>query len=225
MNYRRIAKWTGGVAIVAVGFMGFLHTPLGRPLLIALGRAGVGGCPAGFDKMKPEALEEQRVGAMQPLRGDARAPAHPALTFDLAKATKADVVAWADSRGMACGEEMKGAALRCTGGQPTPLDGSIPLRDAFFRFAPGGALVAVDVMREGTEPAAGAACVDEVTARLSTVLGVPTKDARSGASQLGEPLASVSVEFRFRDYAVDVAATNLGDRGVVVREQYRAIPD
>ena len=44
-------------------------------------------------------------------------------------------------------------------------------------------------------------------------------------AHLGGYLDRAATEFRFADYAADVSATNLGERGIVVREQYRSIPN
>jgi hypothetical protein len=114
-----------------------------------------------------------------------------------------------------CNDELGGAALRCEGGGE--------IRDAFFRFAPSGALVAVDASHAPTPP-------ERACETAKTLADAIAREAGAAAHVRGEPTAAhlgggrynqFAAEFRFSDYAADVVATNLGD--VVVREQYRML--
>jgi hypothetical protein len=191
------------VAVVTAA-MGFLHTPWGRPALMWIAQTA-GGCPVGMGKATPAQIEAHRQETMKAMRGKERAPARPALGFTLMQSTRADITS------PACKEEMKGTALRCTEGTSNVL----------YRFDDKGTLVAVDVMHEGGSPEDAMRRLAEVEKRLAGTLGSP--QTKSDAP-LAEPYARASVEYRFHDYAADVSATNFGD-AVVVREQYRAIPD
>jgi hypothetical protein len=196
-------------AVVAV--IGVLHTPLGRPLLARLGIRS--GCPVLNAHLTPQQIENGRVQAALPLRGSERAPQRPALEFALMKATAADVHAWASASGMACSEELAGTALRCQ---------ASGARDLYFRFDPGGVLVALDVMHEGVPPDAAVAEFERLRAQLARDVGAPTL---SHDTLDAEPLSQRAVQYRFRDYAADLTATNFGAQGVIIREQYRALPD
>jgi hypothetical protein len=159
-------------------------------------------------KATPAQIEAHRQETMKALRGKERAPARPALGFTLMQSSKADV-----SSKLSCKEEMKGTALRCAG-----IEG---MSDVLFRFDDKGQLVGADAMHTGGSPEEATRRLADVEKRLEGTLGAP--QTKSDLS-LAEPYARASVEYRFRDYAADVSATNFGD-AVVVREQYRAIPD
>lgn len=62
---------------------------------------------------------------------------------------------------------------------------------------------------------------------LTQTRAVPPSAVQGTAdpAHLGGYLDRAATEFRFADYAADVSATNLGERGIVVREQYRSIPN
>ena len=153
-----------------------------------------------------------------------RAAARPAFGFTLDKSTKAEVLAWARSVNAPCNEEVGAAALRCEG-IPQPETG-LPVRDAFFRFDPRGGLVGVDLMRDGTDSAKAVSVLTEIVGRVAREAGPPTTVQGTAApASLGGYLDRAATEFRFADYAADVSATNMGKQGVIVREQYRSIPN
>lgn len=215
-------RWTilaaVGVPLVlaAVG----LHTRAGQALI------GAGGCPWG-GAPSAERLEDFRVKNAATLKTNARATARPAFGFVLDQSSRADVTAWGSRVGATCKDELKGAALRCE--SPNGIvgaEGGTPVRDAFFRFDPRGVLVGVDLMHDGTDGEKAAAALKTVTERISKAAGPPTTmQGTASSAGLGGYLNRAATEFRFADYAADVSATNLGEQGVVVREQYRSIPN
>jgi hypothetical protein len=225
---RRIATRAAIVAAAIVGAMGLLHTPLGRPLLAKMGGAGAGACPV-LVGMSPQALEDHRTAAMKPLAGETRAPTRAALAFTLSATTRADVTAWTTAHGLTCKDEVAGTAVRCNDVDPKMLDdGQVPIDDLFFVFDPAGKLVALDVMHRGATGDDASRLLDDATARLRRLLGAPptaTSGDRTSTYLTSAPLVQSGIEYRFRDLAVDVSATNFGERGVIVREQYRSIPD
>ena len=160
---------------------------------------------------------------MKAQRGAERAKSRPALSFVLTRSTKADVAAWASARGVTCTEELAKTALRC---REIPVDGGT-IRDLYVRFEPSGALVGVDAIRDATSGDAAIALVDAIAKTIARDAGEPsaTRGETSGAALERDTYASRAIEFRFRDYSADVSATNMGEGGLVVREQYRAIPD
>jgi hypothetical protein len=145
----------------------------------------------------------------------------------LDQSTRADVTAWGARVGATCKEELGGAAMRCeSADRSLASEGDVPVRDAFFRFGPSGVLVGVDLMRDGTDGAKAAAALRAITERVSRAAGPPsTVQGTASPAHLAGYLDRAATEFRFADYAADVSATNLGEQGIVVREQYRSIPN
>ena len=216
-----------GVPLVLLGVVALGHTRAARPLLAWMG-ASPPGCPVLGD---PKRVEAARVASLVPLRGTTRAASRPALTFSLMASTKADALAWAKSNGVSCGEELAGAALRCRDVPERASGGGAvaagDISDLLFRFDPSGTMVSLDAVYAGISGEAAADSLAEIAAALTRDVGPP-------ASALGEhsatyltaaPYAQSGAQFRFRDYAADVTATNFGNKGIVLRGQYRAIPD
>lgn len=212
-----------GLPLLAVGLIGLAHLPFARSLL-----AAAGGCPAAFARATPAELERTRGEAVKPLRTDRIAAGHGALRFTLGVSTKSEVMDWATAAGATCSEEMKGAAARCkgVGGEAVhaPAAG-LAFSDVFFRFDTQGTLMAVDAMHEGAPADQAIHYFEAASRKLATDFGPPTPSPMPTAESLGEPYTRAAFEYRFRDLAVDLTATNFGATGVVVREQYRAIPN
>jgi hypothetical protein len=165
------------------------------------------------------------------MRGETRAGARPALIFALDRSTRDDVAAWAGAHHVRCNDELARTAMRCVDVDPRSVGGTAgsSIDDLFFRFDPRGVLVAVDAMHAGASPDDALRQVADVEARLARDLGTAASGTvhgeRSATYVGGAAMSQVSIEYRFRDYAADVSATNFGSRGIIVREQYRAIPD
>jgi len=201
-----------------------LHTPAGRALL-----GGGSGCPWGEAPPSAAKLEELRVKSAETLKvaGAARATSRPAFGFVLDRSTRADVTTWAAKAGATCSDELGGGALRCELGElNTTEESGVSVRDAFFRFDPRGVIVGIDLMRDGTDGAKAAAVLTSISGRIAREAGPPSAvQGTADPAHLGGYLDRAATEFRFADYAADVSATNLGERGIVVREQYRSIPN
>ena len=197
------------LALVGVG-----HSRMMRPLL-----ARVGGCPVAGRTATPEQMEAFRLKNAPALKGSTRALGRPAFGFQLDQSTRREVTSWGEQSHAECTEELGGAALRCEG-----ADG-VALEDAYFRFDPRGVLVGVDLIHPATDGATALRIVDEVASKLEREAGAPTavRGTRS-AEFLSGQYRQAALEFHFTDYAADVTATNLG-AGVVVREQYRSVPN
>ncbi|CAN5875216.1 hypothetical protein BH11MYX4_BH11MYX4_27770 [soil metagenome] len=200
-----------------------LHTPAGRALL------GAGGCPWGKGAPSAEKVEELRVKSAATLKpsGATRATARPAFGFVLDQSTRAEVTAWAVRASATCSEEIGGAALRCELAEKNVTEESgVAVRDAFFRFDPRGVVVGIDLMRDGTDGGRAAVVLATISERIAREAGPPTTTrGTADSTHLAGYLDRAATEFRFADYAADVSATNLGERGVVIREQYRSIPN
>jgi hypothetical protein len=227
MRSTKIVKHALAVAGGLVLVMGLLHTRLGRPLLARLSGSAGGGCPVGLANATPEKLEEGRVAGLKSVqRGSTDAPARPALKFTVGATARADVSAWADAAGITCKDALAGTALRCLDVDPnTAGDLDTPrIADLFFRFDPKGTLVALDAMHADAPADDAVHALASAEARLARDLGPATStDGERTAAYLDGAMAQASIAYRFRDYAIDVSATNFGNGGVVVREQYRAL--
>jgi hypothetical protein len=200
-----------GAALLVVG-VGLGHAKMMRPLL-----ARVGGCPVAGKTATPEELEAFRVKNATSLKGTSRALARPAFGFTLDTSTKADVVAWGQRTHAECTDELGGAALRC--------EAAGDVEDAYFRFDPRGVLVGVDLIHPATDGANALRIVDDIASRLSKEAGAPTAVRGTRTPEfLDAQFRQAALEFHFVDYAADVTATNLG-AGIVVREQYRSVPN
>lgn len=229
---RRVIGAVVGVPLLLVGLVAIGHTRAARPVLAWMG-ASAPGCPALAD---PKKVESARVASLLPLRGTARAASRPALQFTLMASTKADVLAWSKANRVTCGEELAGATLRChdvpagvaaSGAAAISATGAREISDLMFRFDPASTLVSLDAMYAGTSAEAAADSLAALATSLSRDVGPPTSPLgdHSATYLASAPYAQSGAQFRFRDYAADVTATNFGAKGIVVREQYRALPD
>jgi hypothetical protein len=183
-------------------------------------------CPLSISAVRsasPERLETLRAAAMAPLRRPRPSPARPALGFVLQQTARADVASWASGKGARCEEEL-GGALRCQGFDLG--EGEARVRDLYASFDAEGRLVAFDVLREGLADEAAAQGFAALLDRLARVLGPPSASwGEPSASYLGAaPLRQAAARFRFVDYAADISVTNHGEKGGILREQYRSIP-
>jgi len=208
---------TAATSLLAIGVV--LHKPLARKI-------GIGGCPWEGKPPSAEKLEDYRAKTAEKMRSTTKAAARPAFGFELDRSTKADVLRWGSDQALACKEEIGGAAIRCTS-----EGGGNDVEDAFFRFEPGGTLVAVDIMHPGTSVARAVERMRSLGGSLqkaaggepSAVRGTPT-EAHLGGGRSNQ----YALEFRFSDYAADITARNDSDgtnagAEVVIREVYQSL--
>jgi hypothetical protein len=235
MLHRRGIKALAGAAVfalVATGFIGFLHTSAGRPLLARLGV----GCPVKrVSPLQAEALRQRGVAAV---RGTTPAPVRPALGMRLDDSTEADVVAWAARNAVTCKAIALGLRqLQCQNVPAAafhpmePMEpmapmgpmASTPVDELMFAFNPAGRLISVDVLRMGLTPEIAAGLFTQQTGTLTATLG-------TAPVQVGDPspaylragaLRTVLATYRFADYLASVTAMTL-QAGVAVREQYQS---
>jgi hypothetical protein len=213
VNRRRALLVGSAGAALVIGLVGVGHTRLGRPLL-----ARVSGCPVAGREATPEQIETLRRKTTPALKGTMRAAARPANGFTLDRSTRSEVIAWGEEMHATCNEELSGAIVRC--------EHAADIEDALFRFDPKGVLVGVDLMHASTDGTTAVKEIDELTGKIEKAAGPPASVRGTHTSEwINAPLREIRAEFRFTDYAADLTATNLGDRRIVVREQYRSIPD
>ncbi len=222
-----------GTAAVLTAVIGFAHTKPGRPLLAWLGHhtglfARAAGCPLGYDRAAtPEQREAYRARFARLHSGAAPAAARPALGFALDRTTRADVMAWAGTHGLACAAGKGAADLSC---ESVP-DALVP--DAFrgagaqsvwFTFGTGDRLVAVIAVAQTDAPGPVQAAFTSVTRDLAEEAGPPARVEGTPESLPAGTLYQATAEYRFRNYYAVTRATNLG-HGYALTEEYRSLPD
>ena len=210
-------KWTirvgGGLAAATVA-VGLLHLPAARPLLARLGE-----CPVA--RVSASDIEEARRIALRSLRGDADAPARPALGFELERTTLNDVRSWARAGAIACDESRESTLLVCSHVQADALgsDGRRPIDEVAFAFRlRDRRLVNVTTLSAGVPPQNAADAVAAIAAALAASLGAP--EVSRFPPPRWDGTRPAFVRYRYLDYIADVSAMRLPGRGIVMREQY-----
>ncbi len=229
MIRRRLLQVTGAIAatgLAFVGLVGVAHTELGRPLLQYLPGMG-SSCPVGADLAPtPEALDAARADVLERVRGTSPARSLDAFGFRLSSTTRADVLAWAGAHAVACTSD-RHSGLRCTDVPPRALPIARPVDEIEFSFAADDRLVSASVSTLASSPAAAADLVTRRADAIGRRLGAPT-------SRRGEPTAAflergamtqVAYEYRRADLRARLVATNLGVRGIGVREIVQGLGD
>ena len=229
-------KWMQGVAAtltaatLAVGGIGFLHTPMGRKLPIGrklLGWMGVP-CPIDTTHLTAARVEQSRQLGVQALRSKQAAPARPALTgLRLDETSEAESAHWAQVHGISCHLLVRGMHfLKCeeiSAGSFGITPGHSPIQTLTLAFNPSGRLVAVDIFRRKLGAEEASAVMLDLSLRLRSRLGAPTeaRGALTPASLGGDIMKTAYVNYRFRDYLAMLTATNIPwSGGVAVHEQY-----
>lgn len=215
------------LAVLFVGLIGLAHTTFGRPILMWLSGAGVtGNCPLGFDQANPLATEYFRKQQLEQREGAGVAKTFRALDFVLGETTKADVQRWVRERQATCDEARQGSALTCSA-YAESIGAAPHASDLFMLFDGEDRLVALDLMRTPTDAAAAAATLTRQIEAVSTNVGPATKQHGEAAAAwlMAEPMRMTLREFRYQDFVASISATNLGSRGVRVREQYQWATD
>lgn len=213
----RYMAWAAA-GLLLLGSIGWLHTPQGMAVLRA---AGVP-CPvsraAAADVMAVRELGLARI------RAAAATPDRGALGFALESTTRAQAVAWAAARGVACVPIEKGLQfLRCRGVDARALGvAGPPVSELWLAFRPGGRLIGVDAYRRGLDDAGAADAWSDAARRLRRELGPPSSASGDADPRVlrASALQTARIEYRFRDSAATLTAVNLPHAGLAVREQY-----
>jgi hypothetical protein len=216
---KKAALTVGIVGTLVVGFVGVLHAPFARPLLMK-----IGGCPVG--KASAAEIEEGRMAAVRKARGTDPAPARPALGFSLDAATPEDVHAWAARHDVSCTDKREGMLVTCKNVEARTL-GDRPgetgtIDEVSFAFRPSDRkLVNVTAMSFALTPEEAVRRTHAGTARLSGALGAgETAGEVSNERFASGGFATATTSWNFRDYMADVTTTSFGTRGVAVREHF-----
>ncbi|MDE2160518.1 MAG: hypothetical protein KGJ30_16505 [Burkholderiales bacterium] len=215
---RRRTAAAGAVATVAIAAVGALHLPGARRLLGAIG------LPCPVLQTDPAAVEAAHASGLAALRGQAPAPARPALGLQLDRSTEAEAGAWARARHLDCVTLVRGYRyLRCRGVDSKALgETGPPVSELWLSFGAQGKLIGVNVYRRGLDAAGERQAWDDATGRLRERLGAPPIEAGDPAPAALQvaALRTARVQYRYSDYAATVTAAWLPYAGLAVREQY-----
>jgi len=211
-----------GAAVVtfAVGAIGLLHTPLGRPLLAKMGV----GCP--LTKATAAQIDHARTIPAAAYLGKGPAPSRPVLGFAFEKTTLAEVEAWADHHGISCEKINGNETLRSCKDVPAAALGEpadfVAAEAVDFEFRASRTLAVLTVLRRGLSVEEANRMAAGVSGRLRDVLGAPQRVAgeNSPAHFAKGPLQAFQEEYEFGDYGATLTETRLGTTGVLLREHY-----
>lgn len=217
--------------LLGTALMGFAHTRAGRPVLAWLGRV-VGqpqSCPLGFDvEQSPAAREETRRRFAKAHGGAVMARSRPALGFSLDHQRREDLLGFAASHKISCERPRAGGDLECRdipAALLPPSYGGVAVQTLWLNFGGDGTLIGVTGLRRERDPEVLSVAFRAIDAALTREVGAAA--ARQGdpsAAALGAGLLrQASVEYRFRDYHVELRITNMGD-GYLLTEEYRSLP-
>lgn len=224
---RRLIKYGIRLAIAAVVFtvlVGVLHLPFAAGLLRMISPADVcpvlRGSPAQVDRAHAIGAAAIAASAV------AAAPARPALGFELDVTRKADLDAWASRHGISCSNIAGLSTLQRCPDVPAAAVGQADdlgkFEEITFQFLSTGQLVNVQTTRRGLTAEQAAHTAGVLAQTAAAALGAPTTSAgEPAAAYLSRGmLTTFIVEHTFTDYRATVTATNLGETGMMVREQY-----
>ena len=215
----RLGAGIGAAVLLALGAIGWMHTPSGLRFLAA---AGV---PCPVRTVTPEQVGQLRRVGLASMRGSAPAPARPAPAgMQLDRTTEAEALALLGRAHARCETQLRGYRhLRCRGidAAALALDGP-PVSELWLSFGPAGRLVGIDVYRRGMDAAALRTVWSSAAARLRSALGAPTLALGDPAPEAlaALPIQTARLQYRYADYLATVTASHLPHSGLSVREQY-----
>jgi len=217
--------------LLAFGLIGFAHTKAGRPLLGWL--RGAPGCPLSLDSGDPKAVEAFRVKQLELHTGTLSTRSNRALAFELGRTRRAQVYQWAAENTGRCRSLRDNSVLQCNGPlignsrNPPESNISPAIDDIHLQFDERGVLVAVDLYRVEASAEASLALVKLRSRELDQAVGPRTETSGEETSRYlaAGLLHRISVGYRYRQYVAEISATNFGERGIRVREQYQWLPD
>jgi hypothetical protein len=220
-------RWIRGLKVGAaatvlfVGFVGFLHTNAGRPLLAA---AGIG-CPA--MRVSPAEVESVRQRALTTLRGTTPASERPAFGLVLDKSTEAELIAWTKASGLACDAAARPTRNLTCRGVPASSLPMAPAGSDFdevnFNFFPDGRLLGVETLRRHLSSVEAARLFTTITETLTAKIGGATERAGDATAAYlgGGAMHTAFARYRYSNYLATITAMNLSGR-IALREQYQS---
>ena len=223
---RKLARWAVGTFATATVLMTVAHLPPVNGWIGWTHHTGSGTCPFGYGKQETTARR-----ASKPHDG-AAAHARPALGFSLGETTRADLIAWAGAHGVWCMPSRGATELACSSAPlaasvaSVPIDtqrpaGALPARSLWFDLD-GDVLDGIHTVRRASASAPVASAFTAMTGTLTAEAGAPARTSGSPADLDKGAFQQAVAEYRFRDYAATLRATNMGD-GFVLTESYAAL--
>jgi hypothetical protein len=208
-------------SLSAIGLIGFAHTEAGRPLLQFI--ASSAGCPVDLEGGDPARVEAFRAEQMRELQGALAPKSRPALGFELGAARRADVEAWAKTVGADCSLQRKGSVMSCRG---VTASNAPAINDLHLQFDEHDRLVAVDAFRAESCENDAVLHLQRTSADLEQRVGAATRvDGKLTSAYLAKDYRRSAFSYHYEGYVARISATNLGARGVRVREQYQWLPE
>ena len=163
-------------ASAAILFVGLLHLPRAKGLLMKLG-----GCPFASGQLTPAQMDTARHLALATRRGEAPAPSRPALGFSLDSTSIDDVRRWAERVHVSC-EDVRAGFITCASvpseavGRP---EGEGRIDELGLGFNRRGQLVNVTAMRGHLAPLRASLVSTDISSSLRSSLGRATHSAGS----------------------------------------------
>jgi hypothetical protein len=133
----------------------------------------------------------------------------PAFGFELERSTRADVMAWSKGSAVDCDVVAMGRRMVCV-----LNDGELSMR-----FDAEGRLVGAESRRILRDRDDAMAELTQATAHVAAVVGDATDVVESDCSRAFQRTES---SFSYAGYNATIALTNLGSRGLQLRERYIA---
>lgn len=218
----RSVAFAVGSAVAIVGFIGVMHMPVVRPLLVAF----EAWCPV--LNVPATQVEAMQATAAEALAGTAPAPSRESTALRLVFGSAADVNAWAHARSFACDTETRGFEYRWCRHVPASALGRLDVdaaqeREVVIARDSSGRTRAVDILARTSAGSAATELARTAALHLQATLGEPIERHGSFDDSLDEPFDSASMRYAFSDVVVTLTATNIPGSGVAVREQYLAV--
>ena len=215
----RLAKGAAVTVATLTALVGLMHAPFARSFLMK-----VGGCPVGNEDA--HAIEHARSVAVKINRGDTVAPNREAFGFALGNATLEDIEIWRKKYDISCENKRKDSWVQCTQVSAAATGAGHVTDELNFSFHPDTkTLTSVTAYRFKLPGDEAMRHVAGVRSGLEQRFGVPTKAAGSAESLADHDGATATLNYRFRDLAIDVTGTRIPGRGVAVTESYQSVAD
>jgi hypothetical protein len=220
----RRPSWRQGVGIgaallLALGAIGWMHTPSGLRLLAALG------LPCPVNTVSLERVVALRSAGVAPLQALGPAPVRPApggLVLD--QTTERDAGALLAHAHAQCEAQVRGYRyLRCRGVDAAALAlAGPPVSELRLSFNGAGRLIGIDVYWRGMAAGDVRSAWSDAAGRLRAALGAPSLTLGDPSPEVlaASPIQTARVQYRYADYVATVTASHLPGSGLALREQY-----
>jgi hypothetical protein len=199
---------------LASALIGLAHTPTGRQTWIGkkVMTTLVRFCPA--RNLSAQAVDRFMEIGLAKLRGPLKAPARPALDFQLDETREPEVLAKMAARGLKCEEKKVGYLLvHCSASLAD---------DTTFVFGGNGKLKSISVYRTNLPESSAEELWQKTAQNLHHQLGQPTQNLGKPELNAQQDVLDLhSYEYRFKDYYAKITIYNKGE-GRALYERYQS---